>query len=518
MTIPAILHFVVPPQPSQRQSEIIAQARALNPNFEVRVWSDSDRNALGTLEPHFDKAKSGAQRGDIMRLAVVLRHGGIYLDADMDVRKELTPLLSLGAFLIASEDGQRLTNAFFAATPQHPALAAVRDDLLANEPDWSAPPNRTTGPELFTRVLHYRTDITVLPRESFYPYNYSEEPPATFKPTTFAVHEWEGSWLTAEQHARNAAIRAGGAGAPRPSLTTRVKDLGRRLMRALLPEHLRSEHRPNPVYDAGDHLVTRLETGPFIALNKVDMTVTPALATSGSIERQHEHFVASLIRGGDFIVDVGANVGIYSLSSAARCGPFGRVFSFEPNSSTAKLLRHGIMMNWVHDRLKVVELAASDAEGYVSFEGSDKLIGEVRVPNSTRGDFFELSGTVVGDRQTITIGATRLDAYFPVDLPFRLLKIDAEGHEVAVLRGARRLLESKCFDILMIEYGYESHHHDFAAFIAEMRLLETFGYRPHRLDWAGQPRSWPDYASECPSTGHENIFLFSPHAGVLTVA
>jgi mannosyltransferase OCH1-like enzyme len=175
--IPRILHFSVPDRISRAQSGCIERAKALNPTWDVKVWHD-DTLQGGRLSHLLAKCNSGAQRGDLIRLDALIEMGGVYLDTDFLVHRSLDPLIDNYTFFICSEDGYNLTNAAFGATPRHPALLAISDTLLKREPDWSLPPNETTGPGLFSTVLKWRSDIALLPRDTFYQYNYNEKPSA----------------------------------------------------------------------------------------------------------------------------------------------------------------------------------------------------------------------------------------------------------------------------------------------------------------------------------------------------
>src|ERR1700733_6504063 len=84
-TIPKILHFVVPVEPSPAQMEVIDRARLAHSQWSVRVWSDRTEFPDSILSTFLEKCKSGAQRADLIRLQAVFREGGVYLDSDMRV-------------------------------------------------------------------------------------------------------------------------------------------------------------------------------------------------------------------------------------------------------------------------------------------------------------------------------------------------------------------------------------------------------------------------------------------------
>ncbi len=175
MNIPKIIHFTIPKSPSADQLKAIEVARELHPGWKIEVWQDPlDRGAF-RLSKYWEKTNSGAQLADLIRLEVVLLHGGFYLDSDIMLRKSLDAL-RVYPFVIASEDGKVLTNAFFGAVPQSPVVQHLVETLDNHEIDWTLEPYLSTGPAFFARELKWRDDVTVLPRETFYPYNWHQKP------------------------------------------------------------------------------------------------------------------------------------------------------------------------------------------------------------------------------------------------------------------------------------------------------------------------------------------------------
>ncbi len=219
--IPKIIHFSLPNRPSAIQKERIELIRAMHPGWQIMIWDDQTLPPNGRLKHYHGKANSGAQRGDLIRCDAVYEFGGVYLDADMHALKPLDDLLCWQGFIICSEDGSLLTNAFFAAPPRHTALDAIIANWLLNEPDWTRPANETTGPDVFSTILMLREDITILPRETFYPYNWNEVRPASFPPMTYAIHEWENSWITKKPE-RPFSLKA-----TKASIKSGIKDLFR---------------------------------------------------------------------------------------------------------------------------------------------------------------------------------------------------------------------------------------------------------------------------------------------------
>lgn len=147
------------------------------------------------------------------------------------------------------------------------------------------------------------------------------------------------------------------------------------------------------------------------------------------VPREPEYdLLAGIVSPGDWVIDVGANVGPYTARLSALVGERGRVIAFEPVPTTVALLM-GTVLRLQHANVTVINAAASD---YSRLEG-------FTIPRSNTGllNFYQ-AHLSPGEGQ-FQILCLAIDA---LDLPHRvsLVKIDAEGHELPILLGMRRLL------------------------------------------------------------------------------
>lgn len=134
-----------------------------------------------------------------------------------------------------------------------------------------------------------------------------------------------------------------------------------------------------------------------------------------------------LLADGDTVVDVGANIGVFTLKAARRV-PMGRVVAVEPAPLNLELLRENVARNRLANTV-ILDCALSDHEG----EG--RLF--------ERGD-YALYSLHLGSGRATPVRVATLDRVFrEQDIrACRLLKIDVEGEELAVLRGAARALQA----------------------------------------------------------------------------
>jgi len=161
---------------------------------------------------------------------------------------------------------------------------------------------------------------------------------------------------------------------------------------------------------------------------------TPKLSRlSFALGRYQMHVTRALdahARPGQVVYDLGAHIGYFSLVMSRRVGPFGRVFSFEPDPANLRALRRNLECNRA-DNVAVVPSVVAERSGsmvFAAFEFSSvSHIATERTP---------------GDASLIESPSLALDdfVYRDGNPPPALMKVDVEGAEGRVLAGARRLL------------------------------------------------------------------------------
>jgi FkbM family methyltransferase len=152
-------------------------------------------------------------------------------------------------------------------------------------------------------------------------------------------------------------------------------------------------------------------------------------------------FVRRLLRAGDHVLDVGANVGFFTLTAAARVGPEGAVRAVEPIPGNAEVLARNVELN----RFSCVEVtrAAAGAQN-----------GEIRLgldhpdPQETGVSGHYTEG---GARDVLTVPLVALDDLLRDRPRLRLAKIDVEGAEPRVLAGMAETLASRPPDAMLME-------------------------------------------------------------------
>ena len=158
----------------------------------------------------------------------------------------------------------------------------------------------------------------------------------------------------------------------------------------------------------------------------------------GTYELEHQKILSGLLREGDVFYDVGAHAGFFSLLASHLVGLSGAVYAFEPLPRNATFLKKHIELNRISN-IKLIEAAIADYDGEALFEESESSsMGKVSANGKSRVSVTSLDSLVAG-------GAIS---------PPSVMKIDVEGLQDIVLKGAKGILE-KYHPSVLIEAVYE---------------------------------------------------------------
>jgi FkbM family methyltransferase len=154
----------------------------------------------------------------------------------------------------------------------------------------------------------------------------------------------------------------------------------------------------------------------------------------GRYEQDEIKFAKEHLMEGHTAIDIGANIGFFTVTMASLVGSSGKVYAFEPLDSNADLLEHSIIENSFADRV-VLERAAAGG-----FSGSAQLLFPTSTLNSGGAYLFQEGMEAPGGHETRAIPLIALDDYV-FRRPVRFIKMDVEGAEPLVLRGATKILQ-----------------------------------------------------------------------------
>lgn len=212
---------------------------------------------------------------------------------------------------------------------------------------------------------------------------------------------------------------------PSSGLWNEAVSVGRRARRRLRERRCRLATRPRLIDDRRAE-VTALE-GLQLLVDRQDQGLSQSVVANGYWEMWLTEAVEAALKPGMVAIDVGANVGYFSMLMADRIGAAGRVHAFEPNPSMAALLADSAARNGFHGRITVHDDPLWDVDGVEAL---------LKVPEGEPKNAHLIIGA--GDAIGYQLTTRRLDSY-PALFDADVIKIDVEGAEEAIWRGMEGL-------------------------------------------------------------------------------
>jgi FkbM family methyltransferase len=181
--------------------------------------------------------------------------------------------------------------------------------------------------------------------------------------------------------------------------------------------------------------------GVNLTLPTGDVTIVPGLI-GGYYEKIELDVFERLCATSRSVVDVGANIGLFSCLAASRLPAGGSVVSFEPIPANLRYLRQNLERNGFTEQVVVEATAVGEHEGSI----------EIFLVEGSIGTHSASSRNALDSANSVTVPVVNLDAYArSMTGRIDVLKVDVEGYEGHVLRGARGVLTEQR-PTLFIEY------------------------------------------------------------------
>jgi len=195
--------------------------------------------------------------------------------------------------------------------------------------------------------------------------------------------------------------------------------------------------KPAPLRWLANHILLliipkniKIEEG-IVSLNPTDPVISGALAL-GIYETFEMELFRRIVKENMTVLDIGANIGVYSLIAGRRVGPGGRVIAFEPEPTNFSLLKHNIGKNDLNN-VTAYNIAIADVEGTMKLHLSESNKGHHSLVGGDSSDFSSsiLVPVATGDKFLEDVNIKHVD----------VIKIDIEGAEPLALKGLAHTLE-----------------------------------------------------------------------------
>jgi len=223
-------------------------------------------------------------------------------------------------------------------------------------------------------------------------------------------------------------------------------------------------------WQIGSRLVPGAVAAPFV--DDTRLLVLPGMTgATGSIYHGLHEFedmglVLHALRPGDLFVDIGSNVGSYTILAAGACG--ARVLAIEPNPATFVHLNDNVRLNDLERLVQTRNVAAGAATGVLEFSTDLDVLNHV------------ISETDSAELPRTQVPVETLDSLLAGDAAF-LIKIDTEGYETEVIGGALGTLSDPALVAVVMEMNDSGKRYGFDENKLHRLMLEN-GFRPFRYD------------------------------------
>ena len=174
--------------------------------------------------------------------------------------------------------------------------------------------------------------------------------------------------------------------------------------------------------------------------------------------------IEKYLQKGDVFVDVGANIGAWTLFASNKVGNDGKVFSFEPHPITYKYLVENVILNEAHNII-TENCGIANKVGYLYFTNSLDDTNHIALNN---------------ENDTIKIPVKKLDDFTENEKKIHLLKIDVEGFELFALQGAIETLRKT--EILIFESWAETQRQYNYSFSELFSFIINFGFEIYKIE------------------------------------
>ncbi len=255
-------------------------------------------------------------------------------------------------------------------------------------------------------------------------------------------------------------------------------------------------------YLLGRRYVERPINGYRLVLDADDPGISRQLFHFGRREAEQKLIVEQMLKPGMTALDIGANIGYFTVMMARIVGSFGRVYAVEPHPGNFELLRTNVARNGVADRTEVQELAIARASVrqrlLLSHHSNWHSLFRPAL-NACLPWHEKYRRRVVGE---VDVEARTLGDYLRGKRPIDFLHMDVEGYEVEILRSLAELADegSGRLSVLFETHPefYDRHYNDIRPVLDE--LCSQYRYRieylvsDHHFGWREYPEVEPAHA------------------------
>ncbi|MEK7576476.1 MAG: FkbM family methyltransferase [Patescibacteria group bacterium] len=237
--------------------------------------------------------------------------------------------------------------------------------------------------------------------------------------------------------------------------------------------------------------------GQVFSAQKPDRLLALFLLKHKALEKGESYIFNNIIQKGWTVVDIGANLGYYTIRAARLVGNHGKVIAFEPEEENFHFLEKNIRAN-KYTQIQALPWAVSDISGTTQIYISEENSGDHRIYNTG------------ANRNKREINTTSLDDFFKPGDRINFIKMDIQGAEFLALKGMKRVLNDNPEIIIMSEFWPEGLTQSGSSPQEFLRALQQHGFFLAYIDEKTNAiiKSSPEeLMTLCGTHGYANLLL-----------
>jgi len=193
------------------------------------------------------------------------------------------------------------------------------------------------------------------------------------------------------------------------------------------------------------------------------------LSLNQNYEPTHTKLIKENVRKGNIVLDIGANIGIFTLLFAELVGSKGKVYAFEPDPTTFNILKKNVEING-YKNVILINKAVSNKKGKVKLFLCENNNGNHKVYDSKE------------NRKFIEVDCIKLDGYFKdYKGKINFIKMDIEGSEPSVINGSLKILSKNNLKMLT-EFGSLLIEHSGYSYKQYLNDLFNVGFKVYDIE------------------------------------
>lgn len=237
--------------------------------------------------------------------------------------------------------------------------------------------------------------------------------------------------------------------------------------------------RTPATYVGNGRVLTRTAGGLKMYVAANDVCISPHIILDGVWEEWTEASLRRVVTRGMRVLEIGANVGYFTLLMAQLVGPSGYVYAFECDPELAQIAEDNAEINGFADRVTIDRRAVGETAGIAQFRRAQRHRGGGTLVSHLQ----QIPQLRESERESLTVEVTTVDLLLEQLGRVDFVKIDAEGAETWILNGGTKLFSDRGRPLrVMIEFcpaflreaGYDA--------AAELRRFSEWGFAVERLD------------------------------------